>query len=97
IVREGMHIPGTSGALLEVLDFIKNTLATDEARSVIVGNQLPFYGSYQGENTHTLAESAVDLVPNSVNVAVWPEDREKNDRGYFEWTTFNQDKIASFC
>jgi hypothetical protein len=97
IVKDGMHVPGTSGALLEVLSFIKGTLATDEARSVIVGGELPFYGSYQGENTHTLAESAVDLAPNSINVAVWPKDQETDYRGYFDWNTFNEDKIASFC
>jgi hypothetical protein len=96
IVKDGMHVPGTSGALLDVLSFIKNTLNTEETRAVLVGGGLPFYGS-RVENTHSLADSALDLAPNSVDIVVPPGGREKDPNWDFNWNTFSPKRIAIFC
>ena len=61
VVRDGMSVPGTSGALMRVLRFINNEMKTDEPRAVSL-EPLPFYGSYGNDhNTHALAEGVVEL------------------------------------
>lgn len=90
VVRSGIFVPGTSGALLSVLDFVRSELKTDEPTAVTLG-PLPFYGSV-GEghrNTHSLAEGVVE--PASTEIEIVPSLHVTSDR----WHGLREDSGAS--
>jgi hypothetical protein len=101
IVRNGAFVPGTSGALIEVLRFVKRNLSTDEPTAVSL-NPLPFYGGMDS-NTHSLAENVVEqtkdkieVIPKlKVNPREWDRTPPDSSRKTIEY--FDSQNLADFC